>query len=67
MDENYKMRNGLSLKPSTSFFVPFVNRRRTQLKSLDNMANGFKRYEIVVRFQEGRINRQEQRQRTLLS
>jgi hypothetical protein len=48
------MRKGLSLKPSLTFLFPLLNRRRIQLKNLDNMASGFKRSKIGYWFPGGK-------------
>lgn len=52
----YRIRKGLSFKPSVTFLFPFVKRFLIQLKNLVIMANGFKRY-VIFRFRKGRINR----------
>ncbi|MDB5205948.1 MAG: hypothetical protein JWR72_1023 [Flavisolibacter sp.] len=48
----YKMRKGLSLKPSLAFLPFFVKQHLTQLKNLDNMIYGFKSDKRCLRREE---------------
>lgn len=44
----YKIKKGLSLKPSFVFLLSFLNWRRIQVKNFVNITNGFKREKMEL-------------------